>query len=182
MYADDGVLLMEDIETYEKIWDDPLLEWCNAERNKQKSGWVKVAGKWKRTLKFVGLEYNGETNKIRSAVRDAPPGEWKTLEELSQILGEDGIYYGWEKYPEDWVELLSSNVAGWIQARMWDGKKWDEVESRMFKYLSGSTIDKLKARKKTLYNANSLSCQRIAKLFKRNKITKSKKPVRAKNR
>lgn len=55
-----------------------------------KSGWVKYDGKWLKPLKFLGMQYNGETNTFSAQTRKgatlAFTGVEATLLELEKEL------------------------------------------------------------------------------------------------
>jgi hypothetical protein len=68
MYADDGLYYGDFIP--ETIADtDEKMRQFGLSFATDKSGWVKKDGVWLKPLKFLGLEYNGETGELRASTR-----------------------------------------------------------------------------------------------------------------
>jgi hypothetical protein len=68
MYADDGMFYGD---LPDNMWRElPGNPAAGIEINQTKSGFVKKGGKWLKPLKFLGLEYDGEQNKLRAKTRN----------------------------------------------------------------------------------------------------------------
>jgi len=61
-YADDAVFYGDITSENEVLKDSPT---TGLEINKEKSGWVKKNGTWKKELKFLGMTYNALESKVR---------------------------------------------------------------------------------------------------------------------
>jgi hypothetical protein len=55
MYADDGIIFLDDASKLDKILS--LFESSGVELNMSKSGWIKKDGKWLKPLKFLGIKF-----------------------------------------------------------------------------------------------------------------------------
>jgi len=99
--------------------------------NEAKSGWVKVAGEWKKNLKFLGLEYDYKTKNFLANTRKGSRlmmattfGDILASEVLSRKLdAEIGHKYG------TWRHIFESRIVGFLIARLYQGSwKSDEIE------------------------------------------------------
>lgn len=87
-YADDGILYGDDPKVMDE-WLSKLKPEAGVEFKPEKSGWVKYDGEWKKTLKFVGLRYDGLTDLIRA---DTHSGKTSLLQwELKQGVSRDDV-------------------------------------------------------------------------------------------
>jgi hypothetical protein len=134
MYADDGLY-------YGWIGNEPItpnsgMVTGNIKFNMDKSGWVKKNGQWLRPLKFVGLEYNGWTDKLRASTK-LGSNLLYDKEELVRLYQErelDSINLWFEKKKIDnkyirphsmigskWDEFVKSKLSGFMQSRLFAG-------------------------------------------------------------
>jgi len=75
MYADDGVIYGSN------LGDSPFptgfdIHESGIKINEDKSGWVKKDGKWLKPLRFLGMEYDGNTSSFRAKTRTGSTLEW----------------------------------------------------------------------------------------------------------
>jgi hypothetical protein len=77
-YADDGLIASDEPQTlhldnYTKGW--------GIEDAEDKSGFVKKDGKWLKPLKFLGMEYDGNTDTFRAKTRNGATLEFGSREQ-----------------------------------------------------------------------------------------------------
>jgi hypothetical protein len=110
-YADDGLLFSnEPLETLGKdltnpniskdpviraIHDNTMLR-ANIKYSEEKSGYVKIDGKWVKPLKFLGLTYDGDLDELRASTRK---GSELIFDENKRKLT-TAYYYREKDYPE----------------------------------------------------------------------------------
>lgn len=107
---------------------------------KQKSRWVKKAGKWLHPLKFLGIEYDGINNTLKAKTREGATLEVsgttkEMLEAISEWENENGYIdssttknpISGERALHSWKQLWSSRLAGFIQACMYKNSWTDTV-------------------------------------------------------
>lgn len=152
MYADDGVLygkhvgtiLSEGLEKLEET-TPVYTEMSGIRFNKDKSRWVKRNGVWIAPLKFLGMEYDGNKNQLRSLTRKGKSliyDKERMLEELNlrdgldNMAGEVRMQAVWNPgsrrytYVEtqgkgSFSELLRSRFIGFVQSRLYNGS-WNQ--------------------------------------------------------
>jgi len=131
MYADDGLY-------YGKI-NQPIITpnsgivtaniRFNLSQNEKgdyvKTDWVKKDGVWKKPLVFLGLEYNGETNKLSAKTRKGSTLEYDK-EDLIDAINNPEVIKGYEKRKrkQDWTSweaLIKSKLFGFVQSRLYQG-------------------------------------------------------------
>lgn len=113
-----------------KIKDNPGI---GLEMHPEKSAWVKRDGRWIKTLKFLGLEYDGHTDILYANtkkgsrvflthVRRNKILNMLEIENLENRLKEVLIREGKLDDPyHSWAELFESRLGGAIQARLYAG-------------------------------------------------------------
>lgn len=69
MYADDGVKASSEDNWKPFKSNDEFWEETGIKVHPDKSGWVKKDGKWLKPLKFLGLEYHGDTDTLLASTR-----------------------------------------------------------------------------------------------------------------
>ncbi len=72
MYADDMLFYGPGLQKWLNKNSDNLYKYLSSlgfTMHKEKSGWVKSHGFWDKPLKFLGLEYDGETRVLRASTR-----------------------------------------------------------------------------------------------------------------
>jgi len=148
MYADDGVIYGN------KLKDDPFpkgdqVTRANIARNDKKSGWVRKGGEWKTTLKFLGMEYDPQSNEFRAHTRNGATlvfsdevkfvlwlKENKNSGELPHSVKitrkqslETLLRDYWKEYVDNhsWEELFKSRFIGFIFSRMQSDNWSNEV-------------------------------------------------------
>lgn len=131
MYADDGLY-------YGNLTGKPIITpnsgmvTGNIHFNLSKSSWIKKDGKWLKPLKFLGIVYDGEKDKLYADTRKGskllydkqdlvkaynesrrnPKESWKETESWYQRKWKD-------KYT--FVDLVQSKLWGFIQSRLYQG-------------------------------------------------------------
>lgn len=135
----DKELLAKANEKVESILGHPLMKEAGAEIAPAKSGWVKFAGKWIKPLKFLGLEYDGVTNQLRSATRKGANlifDKQSLMEELGdnprgktikQINEESGTSPNSRRSKLTWENFVVSEYVGWVMSRLYNGS-WNQDE------------------------------------------------------
>jgi hypothetical protein len=68
MYADDGLFYAMKRIAVQRVVN--LFRDIGIEVNMEKSGWVRENWKWRKPLKFLGLEYDGVEKKLRASTRE----------------------------------------------------------------------------------------------------------------
>jgi len=68
MYADDG--LFYGMKKFTEKQVVAAFRGIGIDVNLEKSGWIRENWKWRKPLKFLGLEYNGEIRQLRSSTRE----------------------------------------------------------------------------------------------------------------
>jgi len=132
MYADDGIYY-GDLDQPIITPNSGMLE-GNIYFNLGKSGWVKKDGIWKKPLKFLGLEYDGNNDILKASTRlgsdlvfdkfnlvkeITPPESKEVIIEDFESWGRTGMKYSVTE--TDWETFVRSKIAGFIQARLYAG-------------------------------------------------------------
>jgi hypothetical protein len=193
VYADDGLY-------YGTIGDTPILTpnsqqvTANIQFNIEKSGWVKKDGVWLKPLKFLGMTYDGNLDKLMgstrngstliydkselvSALQDREENERSKARDSDQVLNSD-----------TWKSFTQSKVFGFIQNRIYTGA-WnlDEFEQNFqITYEPDTYIDRYRGKlpvKLNVFNSTSFASEylverlRTAKSSKFGRRRNSRKPV-----
>lgn len=127
MYADDGLY-------YGNLGDTPIITpnsgmvTANIHFNLSKSGWVKRNGEWLKPLKFLGMEYDGSTEKLRASTRK---GSGLLFDKMDLVKVHDLSHKIPENNTESWFkvwkdkytfeDLVKSKLFGFIQSRLYQG-------------------------------------------------------------
>jgi hypothetical protein len=145
-YADDWIIYGSKFDPQDLLNDKFTKEGIII--NQSKSSWVKKDGKWLKPLKFLGLSYDGEKDKLISATRKGATLEfnkWELIPAMSASIkishyihtGNSGIDYKGKiyteedlerDYPTKWQRLAESKEFGYIQSALYQDK-W-EIENK----------------------------------------------------
>lgn len=148
--------------------------------NQHKSGWVKYKGKWRKPLKFLGLEFDGKhfyastrkgsrllfAGNVKSALRQIDK-RIKDLELFATGISEN------HDVTTSWDSVFKSKYIGWVQSRLYAGD-WNPeiIQDFELKFGNGSwgTLrgDKIHARL-TLSNTSSYASKSLVNLLRYNK-------------
>jgi len=128
-YADDVIVMMnEPIDLVNDQPDDndaPLflkrtvlerMKSAGIEYAKEKCDWVKWDGKWLKPLKFLGLEFDGQTLKAKTR-----KGSELLFDKHNLVM--DYLAREWKTTPSpfSWSYLARSDIMGFFQARLYQG-------------------------------------------------------------
>lgn len=150
----------------------------------EKSGWVKRDGVWLKPLKFLGLEFDGETLRAntRNGSRLVLNGDVrKALHFINQLEHEmykdvskkSGFISSKERVLDNWYNLFKSRLIGHITSRLYIGS-WNQsdiVQDFLLKFVSTSWLDlkwKSLTRHKwyTIFNASSYASWSLAEILR----------------
>jgi hypothetical protein len=83
---------------------------------KEKCDWVKWDGKWLKPLKFLGLEFDGQTLKAKTR-----KGSELVFDKHNLVM--DYLAREWKTTPSSfsWSYLARSDIMGFFQARLYQG-------------------------------------------------------------
>lgn len=176
-YADDGIFYGE--KKFE-IKDQPekgiLL-------HPTKTMWVKEGGKWKKPLKFLGLEYDGKTLRARTR-KGSTLVLGKKIKKIISLLddlekkGEMTLVPGvnspgkWRLKEKSFEDLFKSKLMGFIQSRLYQGQ-WnlDNLEQDFeLKFNSGSWLSERESKwwdpELSTFNASTYASKSLANLMR----------------
>jgi len=120
-YADDGLCFPS--TSVEK----PRVSHQGAGAFEKEGGrWVKKNGVWLTSLKFLGMEYDPFRNILKASTRKGSKLELELKSEgmdLETVIREFDIRHGlYHPNPsQSWEMMIKSNLAGWIQSRLYSG-------------------------------------------------------------
>jgi len=158
-YADDGIFMSN--EEFE-VKEMPL---SGIEINFEKSGWVRREGVWIKPLKFLGMEWDGQslrafTRKGSRLLADDTKQAWSILTDL--YIDKRVI----KNYNHTWEYIFKRWLGGQLQSKLYNGSFNIEeyVSSHRFNVtknsiLSGSFYDV------NLYNASSIASYSLIKIL-----------------
>lgn len=181
-YADDGLY-------YGNIGDTPMLTpnsnlvTANIHFNVEKSGWIKKDGVWLKPLKFLGLTYDGNLDKLMgstrngstliydkeelvSALQNREENERSKARDSDQVLNSD-----------TWSSFTQSKVFGFIQNRIYTGA-WnlDEFEQNFqLTYEPNTYIDRYRGKlpvKLNVFNSTSYASEYLVERLRTAKGSK----------
>jgi hypothetical protein len=131
VYADDfirvGRKLYGKIQKLPKekflLREPPICKDLGMEYNREKSGYVKKNGKWLKPLKFLGLEYDGPTDRLYASTRNGSRLELRDKDQLIKAcLEREGPTSTTSRTsPYSWNRFLASRIAGFMQSRLYSG-------------------------------------------------------------
>jgi len=159
MYADDG-LYYGDIDV-PLITPNSGMVTANIYFNLGKTGWVKRNGEWLKPLKFLGLEYDGDT--LKAATRKGSKLVFDKQKLVDEITREE---YFVESDGRDVINpdsnsferMVKDKIWNFIQSRLYQGD-WNVGEiNGLFKHLKaskGSMLHRSTKRNRDLYNSSS---------------------------
>jgi hypothetical protein len=114
MYMDDGLLFSnEDINSVVETLQDGLKR-IGLEMAPEKSSQVKSEGRWLKTLKFLGMRYDGETNELSSDTRGGTKVKFPerlTGEELYEWIGNNTEL--WEEVKKTYTRQRTAKLSTW---------------------------------------------------------------------
>lgn len=198
MYADDGIFYGDKARNLIKRGPEDIVKKIPVKGsgiwlNEKKSGWVKRDGVWLRPLKFLGMEYNGLTNQLKSVTRKGKSLIYDKERMLEQLNLRDGLKplegskrlqfftdpkTGRRTYREvrvkgSFVELCRSRFMGFVQSKLYNGS-WNQQAlwgQMTLKPKSGSFVshlmrDSFHAGILTNYNASSISVRAVMDIWK----------------
>jgi hypothetical protein len=179
MYADDGMY-------YGNI-DQPIITpnsgivSANIEFNHKKSGWVKRNGQWLKPLKFLGLIYDGRTNRIRAATRKGSDLIYDK-EELVRMIYESKVKPTYEERKRatswnSWEMMIKSKLIGFIQSRLYQGD-WNldgyeqsfELNDKEGSYTNLYQVRWRQAELITVFNSTTFASEWLVKKLKTMKV------------
>lgn len=141
-YADDGLVMAnEPINILNNM--PPKLKEANVEYSPDKSGYVVFNGKYMKVLKFLGLEFDGET--LKASTRKGSKLIFDK-EDLIEALRERNIATSpgnkdFVEDPKSWMSFTKAQYFGFIMSRLYTGK-WnlhlDEAQDFRIKFRIGS--------------------------------------------
>lgn len=192
MYADDG-LYYGDLKRIPIITPNSGMVTGNIHFNLDKSSWIKKDGKWLKPLKFLGLVYDGEKDKLYADTRKGAKlifdkqdliKAYNNLRENSDWTGHDTESWRTRKWKDKFTfeDLVSSKLFGFIQSRLYQGS-WNmedyEQEFRLT-YKRNSYVAysmKLKSsalrEKFTIFNSSTYASEWMVKKLKTIKTLRS---------
>lgn len=139
-YADDGLIFSNEPLTHEI--NNKMRE-ANIHIAENKSGYVKYEGNWLKVLKFLGITYDGTKDQLAADTRNGS----KLImdkEDLIQEFNKRETGYE-EKFSEwSWNSFIHSELAGYIQSRLYSGS-WEleqYFQNFRLKYGKGSWVQK----------------------------------------
>jgi hypothetical protein len=101
------------------------MEEMGVEYSPEKCGFVKKDGVWLKPLKFLGLEYDGPSNRLYASTRNGSRLELKDKESLIKAFLEREDPYPTRSSERSWVKFLTSKIAGFMQSRLYAGE-WNQ--------------------------------------------------------
>jgi hypothetical protein len=114
MYMDDGLLFSnEDINSVVETLQDGLKR-LGLEMAPEKSSLVKSEGRWLKTLKFLGMRYDGETNELSSDTRGGTKVKFPerlTGEQLYEWIGNNTEL--WEEVKKTYTRQRPVKLSTW---------------------------------------------------------------------
>jgi hypothetical protein len=138
MYADDGIIYGRNLgKILERALKFP--EISGIEPAWDKSAWIKRDGEWVKPLKFLGLEYDPETDRLAAKTRNGSRLIFDKLDlmkavNLRDVVGDENLldvmelesteYMDSEMTGQTWETWLKSKIQGYMVARMYAGS-WD---------------------------------------------------------
>lgn len=141
-YADDPIFY-DDKEF--SLWENPHQ---GIEISPSKSMWVKFNGKWLKPLKFLGLEYDGNTGILSAKTREGATLVAKgDVKEMLQFIAEwENDYKETPSIENDskskaltsWKKIFSSKLAGYLQSALYNDT-WNLNVIQDFKLKFGSS-------------------------------------------
>lgn len=151
MYADDGIIYSNEPFDPEMIVQDEGIRSVGINFNMEKSHWVKSDGIWERNLKFLGLTYFHEVDKLGGTTRNSSTPMLFDKHDLVKAIKhrdrEDGLMspilahdLPKNNWGVKWKDFIFSSVLGFIQSRLYEGE-WNP--SRLV------LVDHLKWKRKT---------------------------------
>jgi hypothetical protein len=125
MYADDGFIFSEE----ELFFDDSEWESWGVKFNYKKVHEIKRDGRWIKPFKFLGLEFNGESNQLRANTRKGSTliydkEQLVSLVRNRELIGQkesDTRRRKQEAHQDSFNSLVNSKIYGLIQNRMYSG-------------------------------------------------------------
>lgn len=139
-YADDGLIFSNKPICLKKLTSE-FMQVANIEYSEPKSGYVKIDNKWVKTIKFLGLVYDGLDNSLRASTRNGA----KLLmdkQELIRRFNERESEYKELDTTFSWHEFIKSKIRGYIQSRLYIGD-WNlenYIQSFRLSYGKGSWV------------------------------------------
>jgi len=137
-YADDGIVMMnkpielttdkpnadEDmLDNFKKRRVLEMMEASNIRYSEAKCRWVKYDGKWLTPLKFLGLEFDGESLSAKTRGDPALGKKGSTLVFDKHNLVKEYLAREWKTKSVEfsWSYLARSDIFGFFQARLYQG-------------------------------------------------------------
>lgn len=124
MYADDGLYYGDFRKLdYSPVVPNSGITSANIHFNLSKSGFVKKDGIWLKPLKFLGLTYDGNLDKLSASTRKGSTLLYDK-EDLVKAYQERDSETKLNYVPEgmnNWDNLIESKLAGFIQSRLYTG-------------------------------------------------------------
>jgi hypothetical protein len=138
-YADDGVIFSNKPELIETVFN--YLKSVKIGIKEEGSGFVKQNGQWLRPLKFCGLEYNGETRKMKAATRRGSNLEFDSVSMFLAYLlkrREDLIYGGSASHLNQKLDKYEGmSPKEWINNELWQFLYYRNPAKLLFEKSSG---------------------------------------------
>lgn len=160
-YADDGLFMSnEDFSVKEMPLSGIHINW-------EKSGWVRRNGVWIKPLKFLGLEWDGQS--LKAATRTGSRLLADDTRSAWSILTDTFVYKRKvPNYNHTWEYIFKGSLAGQLQSKLYNGT-WnleEIVTSKRFNVCPNSILGRVpKHLTIDLYNASSLASYSLIKLL-----------------
>lgn len=155
-YSDDGIYYGNKIEEPKTEKENN----CGVQFNLEKSFWVKKEGKILKSLKFLGMRIDLETQELKAETRKGSDLEYEPVgKNLLDIWTERERLIGNKPNlgPNKYLKLGKSRLFGWIMSRMYEGTWTEERVKQNFrlKYIERSVVDYIQ--KKELWESSKMN-------------------------
>lgn len=156
--------------------------------NEDKCGFVKKDGVWLKPLKFLGLTYDGTTDKLKASTRKGAELVFdkqdlvmavKARERQTAISTSPGDVKSTEGSAFSWREFVTSSISGFIQSRLYSDSWNAEEITQNFEltYVRSSWVHSYLARpdkgreRLDVFNSSSFACYHLARILRKGHIT-----------
>jgi hypothetical protein len=176
MYADDGIM-WDDQVNKDKQLGPPRM--CGGIKfAPSKCHLVKIDGRWIRPLKFLGLEYNGNTGTLMANTRNGSKLVYDK-NQLIKLIEDRELVSGNSQgrtRKDSWISLITSSLYPLIISRMYNGSWTMSKIDQDFKlkYIKGSWMFHrrhwIERHKLNVFNSTSFALRSLGYILKRDKV------------
>jgi hypothetical protein len=130
-YADDGVILTNSMESLKELELKLNTVYSGIRMKPEKTGWVKIEGKWKKSLKFLGCEWTEKGFYSNTHSGKKKRWDWDTINvNLDQLLNE-------------WRPLEDAKPSGWRNLTLRKNRPYstilvEELKNEELAYILGN--------------------------------------------